>query len=115
MILCLNGHYHRSGMDIIDGVPRLDVNSASFNWVPKPHDLFPEKDWYKQYECVGNMVIYEQPLCADIFIDTESRTIEVTGTEGKFLYGISTEDSGNNSGARLCTPDMITTKVQYGA
>ena len=115
VILCLNGHYHRSGMDIIDGVPRLDVNSASFNWIPKPHDLFPEKDWYKQYECVGNMVIYEQPLCADIFIDTESRTIEVTGTEGKFLYGISTEDSGNNSGARLCTPDMITTKVQYGA
>ena len=115
VILCLNGHYHRSGIDIIDGVPRLDVNSASFNWIPKPHDLFPEKEWYQQYECIGNMVIYEQPLCADIFIDTESRTIEVTGTEGKFLYGISTEDSGNNSGARLCTPDMITTKVQYGA
>ena len=31
VILCLNGHYHRSGMDVIDGVPRLDVNSASFN------------------------------------------------------------------------------------
>ena len=36
VILCLNGHYHRSGLDIIDGVAFLDVNSASFNWVPKP-------------------------------------------------------------------------------
>lgn len=114
VILCLNGHYHRSGMDIIDGVPRLDVNSATFNWVPVPHDLFPEKEWYQQYECVGNMVIYEKPVSAEIEIDTLTRTIKVTGMEGRFLHGVSTEASGNSSGNRLSTPDMITTEVQYG-
>ena len=46
VILCLNGHYHRSGLDMIDGVTFLDANSASFNWVPKPHHLYPE-EWYK--------------------------------------------------------------------
>ena len=114
VILCLNGHYHRSGMDIIDGVPRLDVNSATFNWIPKPHDLFPEKEWYQQYECIGNMVIYEKPVSAEIIIDTDEQTIEVIGCEGNFLHDISTEKSGNVSGSRLSTADMISTKVKYG-
>ena len=114
IILCLNGHYHRSGMDVIDGVPRLDVNSASFNWIPNPHDLFPEKEWYQQYECIGNMVIYEKPVSAEVIIDTDEQTVEVIGMEGCFVHGISTEDSGNSSGSRLCTPDMVSTKVKYG-
>ena len=114
IILCLNGHYHRSGMDVIDGVPRLDVNSASFNWIPNPHDLFPEKEWYQQYECIGNMVIYEKPVSAEVIIDTDEQTVEVIGMEGSFVHGISTEDSGNSSGSRLCTPDMVSTKVKYG-
>ena len=114
VILCLNGHYHRSGMDIINGVPRLDVNSATFNWVNKPHDLFPEKEWYKRYECIGNMAIYEKPVSAEILIDTDEKTIEVTGMEGDFLHGITTEKTGNPSGARLSTADMLSTIVKYG-
>ena len=114
VVLCLNGHYHRSGMDVLEGVPRLDVNSATFNWIPKPHDLFPEKEWYQEYECIGNMVIYEKPVSAEVVIDTDEQTVEVIGCEGNFLHGISTEDSGNDSGSRLCTPDMPSTKVKYG-
>ena len=90
------------------------MNSATFNWVPNPHDLYPEKEWYQQYECIGNMVIYEKPVSAEIIIDTDEQTIEVIGCEGNFLHGVSTEDSGNSSGARLDTPDMLSTKVKYG-
>ena len=114
VILCLNGHYHRSGLDIIDGVPRLDVNSATFNWVSKAHYLFPEKEWYKQYENYGNMVIYERPVSAEIVIDTADESIEIIGMEGSFFHGITTEDTGNSSGNRLCTPDMLSAKVRYG-
>ena len=113
VVLCLNGHYHRSGIDVIEGVPRLDVNSATFNWIPKPHDLFPEKEWYHIYECLGNMIIFEKPVSAEIILDPETRTIEVIGTEGDFLHGISTEISGNDSGARLSTADMISCKVPW--
>ncbi|MBR2642464.1 MAG: metallophosphoesterase [Lentisphaeria bacterium] len=113
VILCLNGHHHRSGLDVINGVPRLDVNSASFNWVPVPHDLFPEKEWYHIYECLGNMIIFEKPVSAEIILDPETRTIEVIGTGGDFLHGISTEISGNDSGARLSTADMISCKVPW--
>ncbi len=114
VILCLNGHYHRSGMDVIDGVPRLDVNSATFNWIPKPHCLFPEKEWYEQYECIGNMVIYENPVSAEVIIDTDEQSIEVIGTEGGFVHGITTEASGNFTGNRPSTADMLSIKVKYG-
>ena len=114
VILCLNGHYHRSGLDLFEGVAYLDVNSASFNWVPKPHDLFPVKEWYKEYECIGNMAIFEKPVSAEVVIDTEEKTVEVIGTVGDFLYGITTEKTGNNSGSRLSTADMLSAKVKYG-
>ena len=110
----MNGHYHRSGIDVIEGVPRLDVNSATFNWIPKPHDLFPEKEWYKEYECIGNMVIYEKPVSAEVIIDTDEQTVEVIGCEGNFLHDVSTEASGNVSGSRLSTADMVSAKVKYG-
>ena len=112
VILCMNGHYHRSGLDILDGVAFLDVNSATFNWVPKPHDLFPE-EWYKQYECIGNQVIYEDPVSAVVTIDSEAGTIEIEGMQSSFVCGVSTEDSGNSSGYRLCTPDMISAKIHF--
>ena len=112
VILCMNGHYHRSGLDIINGVAFLDVNSASFNWVPKPHHLFPD-EWYKQYECIGNQVIYKDPVSAVVTIDSESGTIEIEGMESRFVCDVSTETSGNASGYRLCTPSMISAKIQF--
>ena len=111
VILCLNGHYHRSGLDIIDGVARLDVNSASFNWVPEPHYLFPP-EWYLQYECVGNQIIYQDPLSAVVTIDTDAGFIRIEGAESSFVGGVSTESSGNSSGYRLCTPDMVSGTVK---
>lgn len=112
VILCLNGHYHRSGLDIVDGVARLDVNSATFNWIPILHHLFPE-EWYLQYESLGNQVIYKDPVSAEITIDSEDRTIQIEGTENTFLFDISTEASGNESGVRLSTPDMLSAKINY--
>ena len=97
---------------MINGVAFLDVNSASFNWVPKPHHLFPE-EWYKQYECIGNQVIYKDPVSAVVTIDSETSSIEIEGTKSSFVCGVSTEDSGNSSGYRLCTPDMISAKVHF--
>ena len=110
VILCLNGHYHRSGLEYVDNVARLDVNSASFNWVSKPHHLFPD-EWYPIYECVGNQIIYKDPISAVITMDTNAGVIEVEGTKSSFVCGVSTEESGNSSGYRLCTPDMISATI----
>ena len=108
----MNGHYHRSGLDIIDKVPRLDVNSATFNWIPNPHDLFPA-EWYKKYECVGNMVIYADPLSTVVTIDSDSGEMTFEGVESSFVCDVSTEKSGNSSGYRLCKPENISAKINY--
>ncbi|MBO7147965.1 MAG: hypothetical protein J6W81_09495, partial [Lentisphaeria bacterium] len=107
----MNGHYHRSGLDIVGGVARLDVNSATFNWIPNPHDLFPEKEWYKEYECIGNMVMYEDPISSVITIDTDAGFIDIEGTESRFLHGVTTELSGNVSGIRACLPGALSGRV----
>ena len=112
VILCMNGHYHRSGLDLIDGVYRLDVNSASFNWVPKPHSFFPA-EWYKQYECVGNQVTYSDPLSANVTIDSDSGTIGIEGVRSSFVCDVSTEKSGNISTFRPCLPEMLSATVRF--
>ena len=111
VVLCLSGHYHRDGLDRIDGVYRLDVNSASFNWVPKPHHLFPE-EWYSQYECIGNQIIYRDPLSAVITLDSDKGMLKIEGVKSSFVNGISTEMSGNSSGYRLCTPEILSAEVK---
>jgi len=112
VILCLNGHYHRSGLDRVDGVARLDINSASFNWIPNPHHLFPD-EWYQQYECAGNQVIYADPLSSVITIDGDAETIRIEGCKSSFVCGVTTEMSGNSSGKRLCTPDQISAEIPF--
>ena len=112
VILCLNGHYHRSGLDIVDGIPRLDVNSATFNWVPNPHKLFKD-EWYQQYECIGNQVIYKDPLSCVITLDSDNGTMKIEGCRSTFVGGVSTEISGNSSGYRLNTPDMLSAELTF--
>ena len=112
VILCLNGHYHRSGLDIVDGIPRLDVNSATFNWVPNPHKLFKD-EWYKQYECIGNQVIYKDPVSCVITLDSDNDTMKIEGCRSTFVGGVSTEISGNSSGYRLSTPDMLSAELPF--
>ena len=111
VIMCVNGHNHRSGLDYVDGIARLDVNSASFNWVSKPHHFYPE-EWYHIYECVGNQIIFKDPVSAVITLDIENGTIEVEGCPGSFVNGITTEMTDNPSGYRICTPDMVSATIR---
>jgi len=110
VVLCMNGHYHRSGLDVIDGIARLDVNSASFNWVPNPHHFFPE-EWYRQYECVGNQLMYADPLSAVVTIDTDAGTLDVEGSRSSFVCGVDMAKSGHEENFRPCTPDMLSAHI----
>lgn len=110
VMLCINGHYHRDNINVIENVAFLDLNSASFNWVPKPHHLFPP-EWYFQYECVGNQITYKDPLSAIITIDSDG-TIEINGTTSSFVCGVSCEASGNSAGHRPCTPNISSAKLK---
>ena len=110
VMLCINGHYHRDNFNVIDNVAYLDLNSASFNWIPNPHYLYPA-EWYQTIEGIGNQIIYTNPLSATVTIDTDGN-IEIAGSKGEFLCGVTMEMSGNKDGRRPCTPCILDRKVK---
>ena len=105
VMMCLNGHFHRDNLSIIDNVAYYNVNSASADWVGTPHQLYPA-EWYQEYEEVGNQIIFEQPLCATVEIDSDG-TVDITGTPGEFVCGITREMTNNPPSALPCTPNII--------
>lgn len=105
VFMCLNGHYHRDNLNIVDNVAYFSVNSASSEWIGTPHYLYPA-EWYKTYEEVGNQIIFEKALCATVTIDSEKHTVDIIGTESGFVNGITREMTNNAPCDPPCTPDI---------
>lgn len=110
VLLCINGHYHRDSFNVIEDVAYLNLNSATFDWIPNPHFLYP-REWYDEVEGLGNQVIYRDPICATITIDSDG-TIDVAGTKGEFLMGITREMTPNKPSALPCIPSILDRRVR---
>ncbi|MDO4629535.1 MAG: metallophosphoesterase [Planctomycetia bacterium] len=90
--LCINGHYHRDHIRILRNVVYFDLNSASFDWVERTHNCYPE-ELCKEYSLANHTVIYEDPVHAVITMNTDG-LIQIDGMESKMLYGITRRDAG---------------------
>ena len=104
VLLCINGHHHRDHFSVIEDVAYLNLNSASFDWIPVPHYHYPA-EWYKEVEGLGNQVIFEKPLSATITLDSDG-TIDIAGAKGNFFMGITREMTDNPPSMRPCTPSI---------
>ncbi len=93
VMLCINGHHHRDHLCVMDGVCFLELNSASYNWLQKPHRLFPESVTV-QYSLADHMAIYNDPLYAAVTLSDDG-TVEIRGMRSSFYLGVSREVSGN--------------------
>ena len=92
VLMAINGHHHRDNIRILDGICYFDVNSAAFDWVPKPHDFFPKEESDKIY-FMRNCTIFNDPLYA--IVTVEGATIKIEGTETTMYRGITTEMTDN--------------------
>ncbi len=92
VILVINGHLHRDNLRIIDNVAYFDVNSASYDYLPTAHDLFPE-EFKKEYVNAGHMAVYNDPIHAVVTL--EGTRIKIEGMESTFKYGVRREDTDN--------------------
>ena len=110
VMLCVNGHNHRNHLSVVDNVAYFDLNSATFDWVGKPHKFFPE-EWYKKYESVGNQVIFSDPLSAVITLDTDGN-LEIEGVESSFVCGVTREMTGNAEALYPCESKVLSAKVK---
>ena len=108
VIMSLNGHHHRDFLRILDNVAYFDVNSASFDWLSKPHDHFPEK-LCKEYELAGHQAIFEDALSAVVTLSDDG-TIKIEGSKSGFFHGVTREMSPNpicDGAGRPCTAEVL--------
>lgn len=108
VFMSLNGHHHRDFLRIMDKVAYFDVNSASFDWLSKPHDHFPA-ELCKEYELADHQAIFSDALSAVVTLSDDG-TIKIDGCKSEFLYGVTREMSPNppcDGAGRPCTAEVL--------
>lgn len=91
--MAINGHMHRNGMSIQENVVYLDLNSSTYDWLPKKHQFFPE-EITKEYNLADHTVIVNDPVHAVIQLDTDG-TIRIDGMKSDYFIGITREMTDN--------------------
>ena len=99
VMLCINGHYHRDNVRVMDNVCYLDLNSASVDWVEKSHYSFP-KELHERVKKLHHLVVFEKPLYA--IVTLEGNAIEIGGTSSPMLYGIDYEMAAGTKAYDCC-------------
>lgn len=93
VILCINGHYHKDYLRILDGVCYLDMNSASFDAVGNSHNCYPA-ELHAEYFHAKDSIIYTDKLYA--IVTLEGNTIDIKGNSSSYYLGITHEMTGNS-------------------
>lgn len=112
--LCVNGHYHRDFLRVLNQVVYFDLNSASFDWVERTHDLYP-KELCEKYSLVNHTVVYEDPVHAVITLDSEG-LIKIDGMESKMLLGVTRTKAGlafADSSGRPVFPKVQSAEMRF--
>ena len=91
--MAINGHMHRNGLSIQEDVVYLDLNSTTFDWLPTPHNFFPE-EITGEYNLSQHTVIVNEPVHAVIELDTDG-TVKIDGMKSTFFMGVTREMTDN--------------------
>jgi len=113
--LVINGHHHCDHVRILDNVVYLDLNSASYEWMDKPHDRYPA-DYSKRWRMSRHMVMWDDPISAIITLSQDG-LLRVEGQTSRFHLGISPEDAGyppEDRCGRLVTPNIRSFEFSSG-
>lgn len=114
VLLCMNGHYHRDYIRILDNVCYWDVNSASYDWIDNSHSFYPE-ELRQKISCISNTLVYNDPLHAVVTL--EGNTITIEGMESSMFMGITREMTDNppcDLSGRPVRPVIQSAKITLG-
>ena len=114
VLMCINGHYHRDFIRILDNVCFWDLNSASYDWVAIRHDCYPE-ELCREYRLLANTVVYNDPIHAVVTL--EGTTITIEGMESSMFMGITREHTDNplyDEAGRPVTPTVQSARITRG-
>jgi len=114
VLMCINGHYHRDNIRILNNVCYFDMISASFEWIDGVHNLYPEEEMNK-YSHSKYTLIFNDPLHA--IVTLEGNTITIEGMESSMAYGITREMTDNpvlDPAGRELRPVVQSAKITLG-
>ncbi|NLG14794.1 MAG: hypothetical protein GX561_11425 [Lentisphaerae bacterium] len=91
--MCINGHYHRDFIRILDDVVYFELNSANYEWVNNKHECYP-REVLDRWKLACNTVMYNDPIHAIITL-TEDGSIQIQGMKSELFMGVTREMTGN--------------------
>ena len=108
----INGHHHCDYVRILNDVCYLDLNSASYQFMYRRHNLYPEQDC-EGLRMMQQVLAYNDPINAVITLDTDG-LIQVDGFESSFHRGITREICQERTGLHSVGSDgrLTTARVQ---
>jgi len=92
VLMCINGHYHRNHVSILDNVCFFDLNAVSFDWVEREHDLYPP-EVLAMGKSMNHIVAFTGPVFC--VLKLEGTDIRIRGVESSMLCGVTREMTGN--------------------
>ena len=116
VILVLAGHAHLDYLKESDGIPHVQINSASYAWVGIKHDNYGA-EIQAAHPWLASTCPYDQPLWAKLTFDMELGQIEIEGREANWVgpdpweLGIA-EDAYQRS-RELSRPGIASRKIEF--
>ena len=113
--LAVNGHHHCDHFTIMDGVPYLDLNSASYQWLgwKFSHNGYSAEDM-KRFPTMNHTFVYDRPISAIITLESDGH-LKVEGETGAFYAGVTPESVGGwlDEMGRPATPDIQSLDMNF--
>jgi 3',5'-cyclic-AMP phosphodiesterase len=114
VLIVLAGHAHLDYLKESDGIPHLQINSASYVWVEKKH-LNYAAEIQATHPWLANTCPYAEPLWACIIFDTNTGEMTVEGRQTKWVgpdpweIGLAEDDYQKNRD--LCRPAISSRRI----
>jgi len=109
---CFHGHWHIDHTRLMDGVPYVHLNSASYYWMG---DAYARKryadDIHARHPWIDRVAPYRDPLFARLDLDPVQGTLKLSG-RGSAWVGPSPVECGLNPADRDCEPDFLVPEIR---
>ncbi len=108
VLMCVNGHYHRNNLRILDNIAFFELNSTTSDWIKLPHHAYPPELMAK-YENSDHELLFTDPVHAIVTV-TDDGEISIEGMQSSMYLGITREMTGNSicdQAGLPCDPSVL--------